>query len=155
MTTGRINQITNLAGGGVGAGTRSPSTPRREGQSLVKRKRGMPESKPRSHDSPSMPGCTRRPSILPPLSSSDTSPDAGRHAALDEWQANCAMWASDGEGTPRHHVDERRLHLGYLSPGLWDFRLVSDQPSTDPISAGDTRPPGFRRCVGARHRDSI
>jgi hypothetical protein len=55
----------------------------------------------RPRDSPGVPGCTRRPFKLPPLSSSDTSPDAGTQPGRSERaEAGCAIWASDGEAGP-------------------------------------------------------
>ena len=153
MTTGRINQITNLSGL-PGAWQEPPGrparpTPPRTGARVEILGRGA-TSAPGRREPPGVPGSPRATIQLPPLSPSrpvrhaeDPARPPGRAGA------GCGIWPSGGGTGPRGHAGERRLPQGgSLQESRRQVWPAANHPQT-PTEPGTQGPPGFGRRYDA------
>ena len=163
MTTGRINQITNLRGTPRarrhrGRRHRTGPTLPADGERELRYKEGTHEA-PGRRGSPGVPGETQTTIQLPPLSPSRPV----RHAGVptrSPWRTGvgCGMWPS-GEGTgPCGHAGERRIPQGgSLQESRRQVWPAANHPQT-PSVPGAKRPSDFgcrRRRIARAPRPGI
>jgi len=148
MTTGRINQITNLSGHpparGADAGTSGgPNPPADGGESCAIRK-GRNEA-PGRRGSPGAPGEDADDHPIAPTKPLETSPTrrCSNRVALTGggWLRHVALGWRDRTPRARRRTADT---TGRLPPGISVSGVASGQPSTDSSSAGDQEAPGLR-----------
>ena len=154
MTTGRINQITNLSGTPEGLAQRQPARraqpPRGRGREL-RYKEGAPESARPSRQPRRTGGATGDHPIAPtkPLETSPQRRCSDRVALTDGGRLR--HMAFGWRTGPRGHAGERRIPQGgYLQESRFQVWPAANHPQT-PTEPGTKRPPDFGCRYAARN----